>query len=138
MLWNLFLMNFSVQKYFTYSPVILHTSRQLPQAFSDRLIQYFLFFVSLNLVNNATKPVFNEFFGTEIIHLETYHLHTPRQTSIWTAHTRFFRQLRVIFPIEKYNPMLALQMKLKTSAIVEIWMQSDLTQWNAVTYQLNG
>ena len=54
MLQNLFLMIFLAQKYSTCSPVVLCTSkqisRQVPQAFSDRLIQYFLYFHGIEVV----------------------------------------------------------------------------------------
>ena len=54
MLQNLFLMIFLAQKYSTCSPVVLYTpkqiSRQVPQAFSDRLIQYFLYFHGIEVV----------------------------------------------------------------------------------------
>ena len=40
-------------------------------------------------------------------------LHTSRQ-AIQTVYTRFFRQLKIIFPVETINPKLAPKMKFKT------------------------
>ena len=56
------------------------------------------------------KSNFSEFFNTEIFHLQPCRF-AYIQIGIQTAHTRFFRQLRVIFFCIIINPKLAVKQK---------------------------
>ena len=52
----------------------------------------------LKLANNAMKPVFNDFFSTEIFHLQSCRF-VYIQTDIQTGTTSIFRQINPIFLI---------------------------------------
>ena len=123
-----FLMNFFTQKYSTYSPVILYTSRQM----SRQLIQDFpdiwlLWFHDKKNPkcdvhkNTITFPILKYFFQTEIIPLEPCWF-TYIQKNIQTVHTKIFRQLRFIFPIEK----LIQSWNQKRSSRHMHWLKSEL------------
>ena len=126
-----FLMNFFTQKYSTYSPVILYTSRQM----SRQLIQDFPDIWLLWFHDKKKSKMwctqkyyyisnFEVFFQTELIHLGALSIYIYPEKYPDSPYKNF-QTAEIYISNRKINPKLKPKTKFKTYALIEIWTSND-------------